>query len=348
MIGVNQNNNIDWSQSSMRKALQQDVDAIAEVLIEVFGLRFKREVEHLSEPLGRWFDFACRFVPPLPRQVLFSDQFPKQLPSDAMRGLKHFLRRVRRGEDINPYQGRGLKLRHDTSGTDRTARTDFLYASWNVLHFHLSNQPVPQGQYFSKPSDWLAFCVVTNEQLGLIDVVRHPSIEGFSNPTIFEVLARNWPDYVESHRMKGVLPWRAPTQSEIHEMRMSGGNPAYVHNGHAHIGPGGGYSTAGTPMKTAKIMMQLTRALDWLAEYVWDLSNPYRQHERLLNVVVPRFALRLYPEGQGLFEETTSTFFAHPRQDAPSMGSVRWLSDTLSSLVCPRSSCTARRFLVRR
>ncbi|RDS79587.1 hypothetical protein DWU98_17510 [Dyella monticola] len=313
----------------MRNAFKQDVDAIAGVLIEVFGLRFKKEVEHLSDPLERWFDFACRFVPPLPRQVIFSDQFPKQLPSDAKRGLKHFLRRVCRGEDINPYQGRGLKLRHDTSGADRTARTDFLYASWNVLHFHLSNQPIPRERYFSKPADWLAFCVVTNEQLGLIDVVRHPAIKGFSDPAIFEALARNWPDYVEPHRMKGVLPGRAPTQDEIHEMRMRGGNPAYVHNGHAYIGPGGGYSAAGTPMKTAKIMMHLTRALDWLAEYVWDSSSPYQQHERLLDVTAPRFALRLYPEGLGLFEEKTSTFFAHPRQDAPSMGSVRWLSDML-------------------
>jgi hypothetical protein len=320
---------IDRSAHALRDAFRQDLGGIANALIEAFGLRFEKAIPSLSDPLQRWFDFAFRYVEPMPRQVLFSDQFSKQLHPTARRGLDHFVRRLLTGQDVNPYQGRGLKLRHDTSGSSHSNRTDYLFASWGILHFHLSDKPIPTDQYFSKPSDWLAFCVVTNDQVALINVARHPDKQGFSDPHLFETLARNWPDYVERYRMKGVLAGKPLSQAEIHRLRELGGNAAYVYNGNAYMGPGGGYTSAGTSMTTAMVMIKLTRTIDWLAEMVWLPSGPYVSHEQVANINEPRFALRLYDGGLGIYEETSRVFFAHPRQNPLVEGSVRWLSDLL-------------------
>lgn len=139
---------IDRSGPSLAKAFQYDLDGITHALIETFDLRFVKEVPNLSKPLPRWFDFRFRYVEPKTRLVAFSDRFAEPLAPEAHRALLPFLKRVASGEDINPYQGRGLKLRHDTSGHNHANRTDYLFASLNILHFHLSENPIPSGILF--------------------------------------------------------------------------------------------------------------------------------------------------------------------------------------------------------
>lgn len=192
----------DRSSASLASAFRQDLNSICRALIQSFGLLFAEDVPNLSEPLPRWFDFRFRYIEPKPRHVVFSDRVPTLPISQAPRPLLSFIERIASGQDINPYQGRGLKIRHDTSGRDHSKRTDYLFAAWNILHFHLSDAPIPGGQYFSKPADWLAFAMVTEQQFVLIDVLRHPDLEGFSDPALLETVARCWPEYMERFRIK--------------------------------------------------------------------------------------------------------------------------------------------------
>lgn len=319
---------IDRSGPFLAKALRHDLDTIANALIETFGLRFAQEVPNLSEPLPRWFDFLFRYVEPKPRLVAFSDRFAKPLEPGAHRALAPFLERVRNGEDINPYQGRGLKLRHDTSGHNHSNRTDYLFASWNILHFHLSEESIPEGRYFSKSADWLAFGIVTDYEMGLVDVMRHPDKEGFSDPALFETLARSWPDYVEPFRIKAASRVERPlNQSEIHTLREKGANPAYAFNGQTYIGPGGGYTSAGTTMRTALALAHITRTFGPLADTIRMPDGPYRSHDAVAQILDPRFSLRLYAGGLGVYEERTRTLFVETLERDVVPRSLRWLSD---------------------
>lgn len=162
---------------------QRNVDDIAKDFIAAYSLKFTQEVENLNSPLLRWLDFRFRYIDPQPRQVVFSDNFPKKaLPEDANAGLQNLVRLIQSGADINPYQGRGLVLRNDTSSQRGESRTDLLWADWNIHHFHLSAAPIPEGQFFSHPADYLAFCIVGGDLVAFIDVLRHPDNLGFSNP----------------------------------------------------------------------------------------------------------------------------------------------------------------------
>lgn len=108
----------------------------------LFGLEFKREVQHLSDPLFRWLDFRLRYIDPLPRSVLVSKKFPKRLPVSAETGLHLLERRFRDGIDVNPYQSKSLIRFNDLSGEKRAKRTDFLWADWGITHLHLSDLPI--------------------------------------------------------------------------------------------------------------------------------------------------------------------------------------------------------------
>lgn len=319
---------IDRSSASLANAFRQDLNAIGKALIQAFGLRFREEVPNLSEPLPRWFDFRFRYVEPKPRLVVCSDRVPNLPISQVPRPLLSFIERVASGQDINPYQGRGLKLKHDTSGRDHSKRTDYLFAAWNILHFHLSDAPIPAGQYFSKSADWLAFAIVTDQQFVLIDVVRHPSLEGFSDPALLETVARCWPEYMEQFRIKRPPSSECPlTRAEIHHLRSHGANAPFFYNGHSYIGPGGGYTSAGSTMNVTAAMARILRAFVPLANACWMPDGPYRSHSSISMDTDPRFSLRLYEGGLGIYEEHSRTLFVQPSGSDVVIGDLRWLSD---------------------
>ncbi len=195
--------------SPLETSFLADLENIALDLIKAFGLRYKQEQVDLSWPLMRWMDFRHRYVEPIPRPTVFSDKFHRmQLPPDAARALHQLVGMFEAGVNVNPYQGRGLIINNDTSALAGHKRTDLLFADWGILHFHLTTKLIPAGQYFSAPADYLAFCLVGGDAVAFIDVLRHPSREGFANMDLFETMARNWPEYIEQYRLRGILPGR--------------------------------------------------------------------------------------------------------------------------------------------
>ena len=324
-------NPIDRSAPSLAAAFRHDLDAIAIALISAFDLRFTQGVPNLSEPLPRWLDFRFRHVEPKPRLVAFSDNVRRStLAPEARRALLPFLERVTRGDDINPYQGRGLKLRHDSSWLEHANRTDYLFAAWGILHFHLSEEPIPLGQYFSKAADWLAFAIVNDQEMALIDVRRHPGREGFSDPALLETVARNWPDFMDRFRVNRPPTAERPlTQAEIHHLRSHGANAPFVYKGHSYIGPGGGYTSAGMSMNTTVAMAHIVRTFEPLAETVWMPDGPYRSHGAVAQIAEPSFSLRLYEDGLGICEERSRTLFVQPPGSNVVTRDLRWLSNLI-------------------
>lgn len=156
----------------MPHTFHDDIDRIAFELVDAFGLTFEIADEGVSEPLTRWLDFRLRYIDPRPRQVLKSTDFDMRIPSQAEGGLLRFIQKAEAGEDLNPFQSRGIK-RHDTSGKKRQFRTDGLWADWGIHHAHLTEDPLPDGDEFSNRSDWLLFFIVGQDHLALIDARPH-------------------------------------------------------------------------------------------------------------------------------------------------------------------------------
>lgn len=314
---------------------EADLAVIAERLIAVFDLRHRREVETLSSPLFRWLDFRLRFVEPRPRQVFLSDRIVNDLTPEARDGFRQFLARVAAGHDLNPYQGRGLTLRHDTSNQKREQRTDLLFADWGILHFHLTTEPVPEGRYFSKPSDWLAYCLVMPGEMGVVAVGRHPDVAGFADPSILHAALRSFPAFADAHRVKGALGLRhggPRSQEDIHTLRTGGVTSFIEYEGAVYFPPGGGISTASTSTKVQIRQNWIHTQLRGLAAATIDSTGPFLSHPRVAPVMAPDFVLRLCPDGVGLLERHSKTLFAIP---AHTPGADRSLMVQLSATVAP-------------
>lgn len=173
-----------------------------------------------------------------------------------------------------------------------------------------------------------ARATVNDQQFVLIDVLRHPDLEGFSDPTLLETVARCWPEYMERFRIKRPSSGeRSLTRDEVHHLRSLGANVPFVFNGQSYIGPGGGYTSAGVTMNTTVAMMHIVRAFGPLANACWMPDGPYRTHSAVSLVADPRFSLRLYEGGLGIYEEHSRTLFVQPQGPNVVTGDLRWLSD---------------------
>lgn len=318
--------------TNTKENFQRNIDEIALSLIQHFGLRFRQEEENLSCPLNRWLDFRCRYVDPLPRKVVLSNAFPKSgLPASAQSGLSDLLKKFSSGENVNPYQGRGLILRNDTSGSNKHSRTDLLYADWNLLHFHLSDAPIPPGQFFSKPADYLAFCLIGGDVVAVVDVIPHPDRSGFANTDLFATMADSWPQYIEQYELKGVLAGNIFSSPEISELREAGVTTFMKHNGKAYMGPGGGITSAGTSLQIGRSCDFLRDTVDILANMVDDPAGQFQIHPYIKKTSKPSFILGLEHRGLCVRENTTQTHFLinRPRPNqAPSR--LESMSDMLA------------------
>lgn len=311
------------------RKLWEDVEQICRVLIDAFDLTHKKEISHLSSSFMRWLDFRFRYVHPKPRKVRPSDLFPKVLEEDAKRGLQFLLRKFERGEDVNPYQGRGLKYRNDTSGAKHATRTDLLFADWGILHFHLTDEFISAERYFSKSSDWLAFCMVTSDQVALLDVRPHGDKVEFADPELLQIAIRTWPEAFEIYRIKGITPIDQLTKEQTHALREGSGNTFFTYQGAVYAGPGGGVMSSGTPAKIAHAEARLDDCLLTLVKLILEPSGQFLVHPLLKEIKRPDFSLCIHADGLGVYERNSKILFKLPAVTSQENCLFLWMFDLI-------------------
>jgi hypothetical protein len=293
---------------------QGNLDGIATELIRTYALKFTQEVGNLSSPLLRWLDFRFRYVDPRPRPTVFSDEFPKRdLPQNAQTALNQLVALIQQGKDINPYQGRGL-LKNDISANRNSARTDFLWADWNILHFHLSDKPIPDGQYFSARADYLAFCLVGGNGVAFIDVLRHPDRKGFADPELMETIARNWPEYLEEYRLDVIVADSKKSMADIHALRHAGISSILTIDGKSYI-PSMGLTSAATPFTVTLAHDKVRASVRMLARMVCDSDGQFHKETTARGVDKPQFSLAMTAFGLTVHEAVANHGFVLPRAE---------------------------------
>lgn len=309
------------SQGDLEGRFRENLDAIAIGLIDAFGLKYKRDVSELSEPLLRWLDFVYRYIGPWPRQVVITREIKRHLLGKLRKPLRRMIGRIEVGEDINPYQSKGLIEFNDTSAAKRQMRTDLLWADWGIHHLHLPEKESRIKSSFSERSKWLLFCVIENETVGLIDVRRHDEINVFSDTELLKVMARDWPQYMERFRLRGALPGQDTwTSNQIGELRRAGIATFITIDGKAYMGPGSGVTSASTSTCVTMRVMDVRRSLKELAKMVYDPVSQFKTEVARRGAAVPFFSLCLTQRGMAVYEETTGTALVLPRAEASHVG----------------------------
>ena len=290
----------------LEEIFRRDVERIAENFIQAFDLTFARGDHHLSYASYRWLEFALlRYVTPTPRQVFLSRGLWRRAakaPKEVRSAVDSFAHRVRRGEDINAYQGRGLTT-NDISGEEQARRTDLLLADFGIHHFHITDEPVVAGEY-SRRSDWLLFAMVLADTLLCIDVRHHPKGVGWAQKDVLELAEKNWPWAFASGELRNVTggDW---SDAEIDRLRRHGLNAPH-RVGSRVFGPiNGGLTAAGTPFLVHKAADGVLLEVRDLARQLVDANNSTVRVCREQGIQRPEFHVTLTPDGIAVCEEAT-------------------------------------------
>lgn len=288
-----------------------DTETISKSLLDYCGLTHSRAVQGLDQVLLRWLDFRLRFVDPKPRPLVYSNLFPKQLPGDVKQALVDFEQTSLVGGDLNPWQGKGLTMHHDTSGAKRQNRTDHLWAEWNIHHFHLAPLSQTPGEYYSERSGWLLFAVIFDNAIACIGITDHGK-GAMENRSLIEAFIRNWPAAAERFRLKGILPPSAqPPAEDIKKSRVAGFSSSVIVDG-AVYAPGG-ITSASTSERVTLAFNQVARGVSAIAQLA--IGEVVRDRGECGADDLPHLSLALTPRGLGFFDDRGNKCWPLPRAE---------------------------------
>lgn len=299
--------------SELAIAFYHDVDKVCASLIQAVGLKYTEAEPQLKDPLLRWLDFTRRYIPPEPRAIETSKRLPRLLPTQFEPAYFDLLGKIRRGEDINVYQGRGLE-RNDTSGVKRQNRTDLLFADWSIHHLHITADPLRDR------SDWLLFAIFEPGLARLIDIRPHAENCVFANHDLIQAVAERWPQFMNRYRVNfggdiaAVSLERKVSTEETYALRKAGITSFVEIDGKLYMPPGMGITSASTSGQTSLDMMKIRKAAKFLATMVDDPDGQFAQHAVKHSIDKPEFSLALTPRGLAVFEKFSHSALLLPRE----------------------------------
>ncbi|CBA16193.1 hypothetical protein XACN24_08220 [Xanthomonas albilineans] len=285
-----------------------ETETISACLLVFCEITHSKAIQHMDSALLRWLDFRLRFVDPKPRPLVYSKSFPRRLYGEVGRALAVFEQYSLAGEDLNPFQGKGLTKHHDTSGIKSQNRTDLLWADWGIHHFHLVPRSGKMDSYYADRSEHLLFAVVFDNVIACLDIKSHEAME---NRALLEAFVRSWPDEAERFRLKGAFPQHTAQFSEADIKKLRHAGIASTVTVDDAIYMPGGITCASTPTRVTLAYWQTARGADAIAHIA--INEVIRDRGAWQEADLPHLSLALTPRGIGICDDRSNKCWQLPR-----------------------------------
>jgi len=171
--------------------LESGLKAIAQGRLAAMGHSVNPQ-EDTHTTLRKYLNARNRAVPVISWAVAKSSELSSRtLSTQLQTGVRDFLDKAARGEDLNP---------HLSKTTARADYNDLLFNDWGFYHFHLG-AALP-GQPFSSRTGELLFIIARQGSFYCIDVMDH---NAFSCVELLKIVHRNWPNILAPYSLKGII-----------------------------------------------------------------------------------------------------------------------------------------------
>ncbi|MCO5341453.1 hypothetical protein NG896_02625 [Aeromonas veronii] len=189
--------------------------------------------------------YKFRKITDTPRRVFISSSMDRQSKFENV--IYKILNKIEKGESLLRYQSRLLK---------NADYDDGLLMDWGVQHLHLGDSIESDG--FVKRTKELLFVRFTKDSAYVLGVFEHNQ---WSTLKTLEIIHENWPETIEHYKVRNIVDIsHCPDEKTILNFRKIGLNYAVkLGDGTVYMGPGGGITTAGTPMEVTNNVLHLRR-----------------------------------------------------------------------------------------
>jgi hypothetical protein len=161
-------------------------------------------------------------------------------PSKYKEVFATIIKKIKQGESLLDYQSRLLK---------KVNYDDGLLMDWGVQHLHLGASMDNDG-FIQRTGD-LLFVRFVDGIAYIIGIFEH---QQWATLEILETIHTNWPHSIKGFLIKGVTAISpCPDENSIGKFRKIGLNSVIkLQDGSLYVGPGGGITSAGTPLKSTR------------------------------------------------------------------------------------------------
>lgn len=210
----------------------------------------------------QYFNLQRRLITPVPREVLFSNNFT--CPNQLQAGLDSVVEKITKGESIRSNLSKKIVTLEYNDG---------LLNDWGVYHLHLGTAFDNEG--FVERTGLLLFARFDNAKAYLINVMPHGS---WTKKEIITTVHENWPESISQFRMNLYGQEKEITDNERKILRRSHANAVVVIEEGVIYGPIGGGSTAsGINAEVLRVsdfyFNRLSMYENWVKEMIKMLQN---------------------------------------------------------------------------
>lgn len=224
---------------------------IAELL--EYGIKVDENLD--SEKIKiQYFNFKKRLIEDIPRVVLKSKDF--SCPPQHKIGLSLLEKKIEAGQSLK---------KHLSKNIDNLNYKDGLLNDWGIYHLHLGENLDRDG--FISRTGPVLYARFDHENAYLISVMEHGN---WTEQKMIKTIHENWPDSIESYKLKGVVGVSEKASNEdIGKLRGGGVNTAIeVETGVVYMGPGGGFVSSKDSFEVMRLVSMYNRIIKNLEEIV--------------------------------------------------------------------------------
>lgn len=207
------------------------------------------------------FDFIFKIIPVKRREVIKSQtllQNPKYQQYEQL--ILDLEQKIANGKNINPHQSKQIKNfrkeREYESGMT-SIKNDYLLTDWKVWHLHFGE--LKSNKCFSERDGDILFVYIddTKSKMYFLDIFDH---DDFQKKEIIEIIHAEYPDLIVDHKINGCEGLdRDVTDGDREILREHSINtPIELNDRTVYMGPGGGFSAAGSNINSIRLYDRLS------------------------------------------------------------------------------------------
>ena len=229
---------------NIKESLHQDMASLMRKELEEVGFDTSA-ISDENVPI-KYFTVVLRLIEKKPRAIYKSKDF--SCPSNLVRGLSILESKIKSGESLFPHQSKSIA---------RLSSEDKMLYAWSIYHFHLGESIDSSG--FITRTGPILFAFITDDAVYMIDIKSHGS---WSDKGLIQILYNNWPSLLDSWKVNGTSEVNFDSEA-ITQLRRSNINTIItLDDGSCFMGPGLGFTTAGTPAEATLKVNNIKHHID--------------------------------------------------------------------------------------